>query len=66
MAFNQKEYINNYKKENYKTFKVEMQKQEKEHLDNLLKDNNLKGAEFLRLSIKALENGTLKKEEKDN
>lgn len=61
MAFNQKEYINNYKKENYKTFKVEMQKQEKEHLDNLLKDNNLKGAEFLRLSIKALENGTLKK-----
>lgn len=66
MAFNQKEYINNYKKENYKTFKVEMQKQEKEHLDNLLKDNNLKGAEFLRLSIKALENGTLKKEEEDN
>ena len=43
-----------------------MQKQEKEHLDNLLKDNNLKGAEFLRLSIKALENGTLKKEEEDN
>lgn len=66
MAFNQKEYINNYKKENYKTFKVEMQKQEKEHLDNLLKDNNLKGSEFLRLSIKALENGTLKKEEEDN
>ena len=66
MAFNQKEYINNYKKENYKTFKVEMQKQEKEHLDNLLKENNLKGAEFLRLSIKSLENGTLKKEEKDN
>lgn len=66
MAFNQKEYINNYKKENYKTFKVEMQKQEKEHLDSLLKENNLKGAEFLRLSIKALENGTLKKEEEDN
>ncbi|MCI6265883.1 MAG: hypothetical protein MR598_03435 [Erysipelotrichaceae bacterium] len=66
MAFNQKEYINNYKKENYKTFKVEMQKQEKEHLDNLLKEKNLKGAEFLRLSIKALENGTLKKEEEDN
>lgn len=66
MAFNQKEYINNYKKENYKTFKVEMQKQEKEHLDVLLKENELKGAEFLRLSIKALENGTLKKEEEDN
>ena len=66
MAFNQKEYINNYKKENYRTFKVEMQKQEKEHLDSLLKENNLKGAEFLRLSIKALENGTLKKEEEDN
>ena len=66
MAFDQKEYINNYKKENYKTFKVEMQKQEKEHLDNLLKEKKLKGAEFLRLSIRALENGTIKKEEEDN
>lgn len=62
MSFNQKEYINNYKKENYKTFKVEMPKQEKEHLDNLLKEKHLKGAEFLRLSIKALENGIIKKD----
>lgn len=64
--FNQKKYIKDWKKENYKQFKVEIKKEEKEELDKELKNNNLSGADFVRLALKGLKNGTLKKEEKDN
>ena len=32
MSFNQKNYINEYKKQNYSTFKVDLKKEEKEEL----------------------------------
>ena len=41
-------------------------KEEFEKADNLLKKHNLSKIPFVRLALEALENGTLKKEEKDN
>ena len=64
--FDQKKYIKDWKKENYKQFKVELKKEEKEELDKDLKKNNLKGTDFVRLAYKALKNGKLKKEEEDD
>lgn len=63
MAFDVNKYKQEFNKKNYSTFKVDLKKEEKKKLDTLLKSENMKGAEFLRLAIKALENGTLKKEE---
>lgn len=51
MEFNQKEYIKNYNKENYSTFKVDLKKEEKEELDDLFKKLNIKKSDFLRKSI---------------
>lgn len=62
--FNQKDYIKEWKKDNYKQFKVELRKEEKEELTELLKDNNLSGSDFIRLAMISLKNGTLKKEDK--
>lgn len=62
--FNQKDYIKEWKKDNYKQFKVELKKEEKEELTELLKDNNLSGSDFIRLAMISLKNGTLKKEDK--
>ena len=59
------EYDKKYKKDNYSQFKIYLKKEEKEKLDKELKKNNLKGAEFVRLALKNLENGKLKKEETD-
>ena len=61
--FNQKDYIKEWKKDNYKQFKVELRKEEKEELTELLKDNNLSGSDFIRLAMISLKNGTLKKED---
>lgn len=49
--FNQKEYIQNYQKEHYSAFKVDLKKEEKEELDVLLKKGNLTKAQFLRNAI---------------
>jgi len=57
------EYDKQYKKDNYSQFKVYLKKEEKKELDSTLKSNNLKGADFVRLALKSLKNGTLKKEE---
>lgn len=54
MSFNQKNYINEYKKQNYSTFKVDLKKEEKEELNSLLKKRNLTNAAFLRNAIKNL------------
>lgn len=62
--FNQKDYIKEWKKDNYKQFKVELKKEEKEKLMELLKDNDLSGSDFVRLAMISLKNGTLKKEDK--
>lgn len=37
--FNQTKYINEYHKNNYKQFKVDMKKEEKEELTELIKNN---------------------------
>ncbi len=62
--FNQKDYIKEWKKDNYKQFKVELKKEEKEELTELLKNNDLSGSDFVRLAMISLKNGTLKKEDK--
>lgn len=64
--FNQKEYIKGWKKENYKQFKVELKKEEKENLDRELKKHNLSGSDFVRIAFDYLKRGKLKKEEKDH
>lgn len=52
--FNQAEYIKEFNKTHYSTFKVDLKKEEKEELDNFLKKKNLTKAGFLRNAIKDL------------
>lgn len=49
--FDQKEYIIQYKKEHYSTFKVDLLKEEKKEFDNVLKHENITKVDFLRNSI---------------
>jgi len=63
MSYNKKEYDANYLKNNYKTFKVDLKKDEWEIADKLLKEHNITKVELVRLALKSLKNGTLKKEE---
>ena len=49
--FNQKEYIAQYKKEHYLTFKADLLKDEKKAFDKILKNENMTKTEFLRKSI---------------
>ncbi len=58
------EYDKQYKKDNYKQFKVYLKKEEKEELDDLLKEKNINASTFVRLSIEALKKDILKKEDK--
>lgn len=50
--FNQSKYIQEYNKEHYKTFKVDLKIKEFEELEKILKKAKLTKAEFLRQSIK--------------
>lgn len=52
--FDQKKYIKEYNKNNYKQFKAELPKEEKEYIDKFLKENNLSKAEFIRKAYKIL------------
>ena len=52
--FNQIEYIKEYNKEHYKTFKVDLKKEELEELNKLLKKKNITKAKFLRDAIDKL------------
>lgn len=52
--FNQREYINNFNKENYSQFNVRLAKDEKKELDELLKKANLTKAIFLKYATKKL------------
>ena len=52
--FNQKEYIKDFHKLNYSQFKVDLKKEEKEEIYNLLMKKNLTKAQFLRNAIEEL------------
>ena len=56
--FNQLKYIQEYNKEHYKTFKVDLKTKEFEELEKILKKAKLTKAEFLRQSIKEYKNRT--------
>lgn len=62
-GFNQKKYEQNWHKEHYSTFKVDLKKDEKEELDDILKKQNLSKADFLRKSINNLKEELKMKEE---
>ena len=50
-SFNKNEYDNNFKKDHYKQFKVDLPINEKEDLDNLLNFYNMTKSKFLRNAI---------------
>lgn len=54
MAFNKREYDNNYEKEHYSQFKAKLNKEEKQELDKFLEKNNLTKPEFIRQSFKIM------------
>lgn len=54
--FNQKEYNKNYRKTHKKQFNVDLNIDEYEKINELLKKNNLTKTQFLRDAILALEN----------
>lgn len=51
MKFNQIRYIQEYNKEHYRTFKVNLKKEELDELDELLKKERISKAQFLRDAI---------------
>lgn len=54
MAFDQKKYIAQYKKDNLKQFKVDLRKEEYEEIDNFLKQHKLTKVSFVKNSFKKL------------
>lgn len=54
VKFNQTKYIQEYNKEHYKTFKVDLKKQEFDELNEVLKKKKLTKAQFLRDSIEKI------------
>ena len=58
--FNQTKYIDTYRKQYKAQFNVDLNKDEKEELDILLKENNLTKVEFIRLATKLLRQNKLK------
>lgn len=46
--FNQQKYIQEYNKEHYKTFKVDLKKNEYDKLDSYLKSKGISKAQYLR------------------
>lgn len=57
MAFNKREYDNNYDKEHYSQFKAKLKIEEKESLDNLLENENMTKTDFLKQSIYEFKKG---------
>lgn len=54
MGFNQQKYIQEYNKEHYKTFKVDLKVEEWEELESILKSKGITKAQFLRNAIKSI------------
>lgn len=52
--FNQVKYIQQYNKEHYKTFKVDLKQEEMQELETMLTSLHLTKAQFLRNAIKSL------------
>lgn len=52
--FNQAKYIQEYNKEHYKTFKVDLKVEEMQELETMLTSLHLTKAQFLRNAIKEL------------
>ena len=52
--FNQSKYIQEYRKENKKQFNVDLNKDEAEELDRLLKEKGMTKVEFVRKAIEKL------------
>ena len=52
--FDEQKYKNEFNKNRYKQFHVALLPYEKEELDQLLKDNNLSGADFVKNAMKDL------------
>lgn len=51
--FNQSKYIQEYNKEHYKTFKVDLKIKEFEELEKIIKKAKLTKAQFLRNAIQS-------------
>lgn len=64
MAYNEKQ--RETRRERWKIFKADLKNEEYEHAMEVLGKFDLNKAQFVRLGIKALEEGKIKKEEKDN
>lgn len=54
MKFNQSKYIQEYNKEHYKTFKVDLKVEEWNEINELLNKKGMTKAQFLREAIKQL------------
>ena len=52
--FNQKEYIKDYQKENYKQFKTKLKPDEMEEVNQFLKDNNINKRELVMFGMSLL------------
>ena len=57
--FNQNDYIRDYRKKNYKQFKVELKNEEMEELNELLNEKSLNKTEFIKLAKDALKKGII-------
>lgn len=55
--FNQKEYIKEYQKENYKQFKTKLKPDEMEEVNDFLHENNMNKREFILKAKDVLERG---------
>lgn len=54
MSFNQNKYIQEYRKEHKKQFNVDLNKEEWEELNKLLKEKGITKVEFVRKGIEEL------------
>jgi len=59
MKFDKTKYDIEYRKKNYKTFKVDLKKEELEELEKELKKKNMTKASFLRKAIDKLIKGDI-------
>ena len=55
--FNQTDYIREYNKSHYSNLKITLKKEEKEELDQLLKENGWTKPQFIRIAINTLKKG---------
>lgn len=59
---NKRKYDAEYLKENYKQLHISMPKEEIEKIKKLIKENGFTNVEFIRLCVKMLEEGKIKRD----